>query len=61
MLKEVKGEGMPIYDENPLVAMAKANKRGNLYVRFDIVFPKYIPETKKEVLREILKEEEEVE
>ena len=34
---------------------------GNLYVRFDIVFPKYIPETKKEVLREILKEEEEVE
>ncbi len=61
MLKEVKGEGMPVYDANPLVALSKANKRGNLYVRFDIEFPKYIPEGKKELLRDILKEEPEVE
>ena len=52
MLQEVKGEGMPLLAEDPLVALAKANKRGNLFVRFDIHFPKYIAEEKKAVLRE---------
>ena len=42
---------MPIYDENPLTALTKSNKKGDLYVKFNIIFPKYIPELKKEQLR----------
>jgi DnaJ-class molecular chaperone len=37
-LKEVKNEGMPILENG------KPSRKGNLYVRFDILFPQQLSE-----------------
>ncbi len=58
-IKLVAFEGMPIPDEDPLSTLKKTSKKGNLYVKFEIVFPKFIPEREKEQLAEILNKEEE--
>ena len=40
---------MPFLSEN------KLNQKGNLFIRFDIVFPKQLSEEAKSKLRELLK------
>ena len=55
--KEVKGEGMPIInDEYPIESIALDNKKGNLYIKFDIQFPDYINEKKKQRIISLLEE-----
>lgn len=39
----MENEGMPILEQYP--------ERGNLIIRFDIEFPKYLPKSSKEALR----------
>lgn len=52
-VREIKGEGMPVYTDNVL----GTNQKGNLIVKFDIVFPQELTETQKNVLTEVLAEE----
>ena len=53
--KEVKGEGMPIIDEaNPIESVTLENKKGNLFIKFDIQFPDYINEKKKQRIISLL-------
>lgn len=48
---------MPVYDETRVVEdMVYQENRGNLFVLFNVVFPKYIPSDKKEEITDILKE-----
>lgn len=39
----------------PILTEGKSNKKANLYIRFDIIFPKQLPENVKGKLRELLK------
>jgi DnaJ family protein B protein 4 len=59
--KIVKGEGMPIYmkdiDNNNNNNMKQ--KKGDLIIRFDIIFPEYIAPSKKEEIVSLLLETEE--
>ena len=52
-VKVVKGEGMTIFNkENPLENVLFKEKKGDLYIKFDIHFPKFIePEKKEEIIR----------
>jgi DnaJ-class molecular chaperone len=52
-VKVVKGEGMPIFDKaNPLNNVLFKEKKGDLFIKFDIHFPKFIdPEKKEEIIR----------
>jgi DnaJ-class molecular chaperone len=52
-VKVVKAEGMPIFDKaNPLNNVLFKEKKGDLYIKFDIYFPKFIdPEKKEEIIR----------
>jgi DnaJ-class molecular chaperone len=52
-VKVVKSEGMPIFNkEDPVQNILFKEKRGDLYIKFDIVFPKFIePEKKEEIIR----------
>lgn len=52
-VKIVKNEGMPIYNkEEPLQNLLYDNNKGNLIIKFDVVFPKFIePERKEEIIR----------
>jgi len=56
-VKQVKGEGMPIYNDDPLAALKLDHSKGDLYIKFDIAFPKHLSEEQKEQLREILSNE----
>lgn len=51
-IKLIKGEGMPIYNKaDPIQGLLFREKRGDLYIKFDIVFPKFIdPEKKEEII-----------
>ena len=56
-VKIVKGEGMPVYDkETNLEDYLINNKRGDLYIKFNIVFPDYINGKKKERIIQLLNE-----
>jgi len=56
-VKMVKGEGMPIIDENNLIeSISLDNKKGDLYIKFDIQFPDYINDKKKEKIIALLEE-----
>ena len=46
VLKEVEKEGMPVVDEK---------RKGNLFIKFNIVFPKQLSEEAKSELKELLK------
>ena len=52
-VKIVKGEGMPIFNkDNPLQNILFKEKKGDLFIKFDIIFPKFIdPEKKEEIIR----------
>ncbi len=54
-IKVVPNEGMPTYDESRIVEDILYNEtRGNLFVLFNVVFPKFIPSKKKEEISAIL-------
>ena len=53
--KVVKGEGMPIIDQtNPIESVALDNQKGDLFIKFDIQFPDYINDKKKQRIIELL-------
>ena len=53
--KVVKGEGMPIINEEyPIESIALDNKKGDLFIKFDIQFPDYINDKKKQRIIELL-------
>ena len=57
-IKLVSGEGMPIYNKKDLIEnILSQDRRGNLYIKFDIKFPSFIEPDKKEELINLLKEE----
>jgi DnaJ family protein B protein 4 len=51
-IKLIKGEGMPIYNkEDPIKSLLFREIRGDLYLKFNIIFPKFIdPEKKEEII-----------
>jgi len=51
-IKVIKGEGMTIYDkEDPIKSLLFREKKGDLYLKFNIIFPKFIdPEKKEEII-----------
>ena len=56
-VKVVKNEGMPIIEqENPIESITLDNKKGDLYIKFDIQFPDYINDKKKQKIIELLEE-----
>ena len=56
-VKIVKGEGMPIY-EKELSKRGNNVKKGDLYVKFNIIFPEYIDPVKKKRIITLLEPEE---
>ena len=54
-IKVIKGEGMTIYDkEDPIKSLLFREKKGDLYLKFNIIFPKFIdPEKKEEIINYI--------
>ena len=56
-IKIVKNEGMPIIDkEKPIESIVLENKKGDLYIKFDIQFPDYINDKKKQKIISLLEE-----
>ena len=58
-VKIVKGEGMPIYDKDLAKTRGDKIRKGDLYIKFNIIFPEFIEESKKRRIIELLKSEEE--
>ena len=58
-VKIVEGEGMPIYDKNLAKSRGDKIKRGNLYIKFNIIFPEFIEEKKKRRIIELLRNNDE--
>ncbi len=57
-VKEVKGEGMPIYNKDDKIQnLLFKEKKGVLYIKFDILFPSFIDPQKKEEITRLLDEE----
>ena len=54
-VKIVQGEGMPIYQKEVAVRDLSV-KKGDLYIRFHIVFPEYIDPIKKQEITSLLDE-----
>lgn len=51
----VRGEGMPILNnDDPLVSLEKRHKKGDLIIRYDIQFPKFISDKQKKKLSKLL-------
>ena len=56
-VKVVKNEGMPILDEEkPIESIALDNKKGDLFIKFDIQFPDYINDKKKQRIISLLED-----
>ena len=56
-VKVVKNEGMPIIDEErPIESITIDCKKGGLYIKFDIQFPDYINDKKKQKIISLLEE-----
>jgi DnaJ-class molecular chaperone len=49
--KLVPNEGMPLLQDDPLATLRKEKAKGNLWVTFQIAFPKYLEDAKKQKLR----------
>jgi DnaJ-class molecular chaperone len=45
---------MPIYSDDPLVSLKQSHKKGNLYIKFDIKFPKQLEEETKVEFAQVL-------
>ena len=52
--KVIPGKGMPILNNNPLGPIKKDYKKGNMILKFDIVFPTKLDEGKKAELIQTL-------
>lgn len=52
-MRELKGEGMPVYTDSVL----GTKQKGDLIVKFDIVFPQELSEEQKQALTEVLAED----
>ena len=52
-IKKVEGEGMPILQENINVSDLEV-KKGDLYIKFNIIFPEHIDPLKKQEITELL-------
>lgn len=51
----VKGEGMPIFNkEDPIQSLLSKEKKGDLFIKFEINFPKFIDPVKKEEIIRLL-------
>lgn len=60
-VKCVSGEGMPIYNKaEPIENLVFNEKKGDLYIKFNIVFPDFIKAKKKEEISRLLTVEENV-
>ena len=53
-VKTIKGEGMTIYNEDPLAELKGTAKKGDLFVKYEIEFPTCMPQWKKDQIVEIL-------
>jgi DnaJ-class molecular chaperone len=58
-VKVVKGEGMPIYDKDLSKTRGNKIQKGDLYIKFNIIFPEYIDPDKKKRIITLLRPEEE--
>jgi DnaJ-class molecular chaperone len=60
-VKVVRGEGMPIESEEPLDYLKSVRElpKGDLYVRFEIEFPKKLSNEHKQRIVEVLRSNEE--
>ena len=56
-VKIIAGEGMPLYRKE-IDVRDMQQKKGNLFIKFDIQFPEYIDPTKKERITKLLNENE---
>jgi len=57
-VKIVPGEGMPIYDKDLSKSRGNKIKKGDLYIKFNIIFPEYIEPVKKKRIITLLQPEE---
>ena len=58
-LKVIPGEGMPIYDKDLSKTRGNKIKKGDLYIKFNVIFPEYIEPDKKKRIITLLQPEEE--
>ena len=58
-LKVIPGEGMPIYDKDLSKTRGNKIKKGDLYIKFNIIFPEYIDPDKKKRIITLLQPEDE--
>ena len=58
-LKIIPGEGMPIYDKDLSKTRGNKIQKGDLYIKFNIIFPEYIDPDKKKRIITLLRPEEE--
>ena len=56
-VKKVPGEGMPIYQKE-ISVRDLTTKKGDLYIKFHIIFPEYIDPVKKQEITKLLDDEE---
>ena len=55
---KVEGKGMPIYkDKDYMTMLLSKQQKGDLYVRFNIIFPKKLTQEQKEELTSLLSED----
>jgi len=52
-VKKIEGEGMPTYEPRD-IHDTRASERGNLYVSFEVVFPKQMSQPQREAINELL-------
>ena len=57
-VKIVPGEGMPIYDKDLSKCRGDKIKKGDLYIKFNIIFPEYIDPVKKKRIITLLQPDE---
>ena len=58
-LKVIPGEGMPIYDKDLSKTRGNKIQKGDLYIKFNIIFPEYIDPDKKKRIITLLQPEDE--
>ena len=58
-VKVVEGEGMPVYDKDLSKSRGDKIKKGELYIKFNIIFPEFLEENKKRRIIQLLKSDEE--
>jgi len=57
-VKIIPGEGMPFYDIDKSIYRGDKVKKGDLFIKFNIIFPEYIESNKKKRIIELLKTQE---